>query len=1385
MVNKSQNPDLLSMVGLGTRGGKSRADGSALEPGIHLRWQLGEAVGFPPGGFHLYRRKQNLDLFAKCGTLRQRDDGGVVWVCNTPVRTNLVEVIPSGESEGVRGCGQRTTGSVIFPGHQTVRLVFRGLVRHVRIVFDRHTSPTPTGTAFWSTTDGPVVVDREAAQRQPTGEWILRLFADDIDEVVLDGNGMIICEVCFLLVKDGYNVGWDPMPINPPVPIYLPITHSQWNSPHIHSPDDQAEAEARLPNGLSAEKFTAYANGFADDLHQVIYDLVGTNPQSFNRISDTDDTSGVFLNWPGLQLLKLTALDPNLARILGLYWLDHPPDDSYYDYKLVGHYGDELTPGRRYGYSQLLIGSRSGTLLDLEGIRYVSPNPIDVIQKEWDGSPMNALFITRTLPSAPLSISLPQRSAMVTIYIAAEGNGVARGYLRSKATLVVKDHFAAGENTIVLADPDGIETIVIETDQELTIVEIVLRDSAEALDDVDYVTFHHRVEHPQPLYVPDLTPATAVSSRTGLDELGFLHENQSSISLHWNLPAAGGAYLRRGAPVLYQVRRADRGTGEHPAAITAGILLNEDAPVIVTENRADAAAPRQPSYYTDRNRPDGWYSYQVRGIDIFGRLGDWSNTETIRALDRLAPPPPKAVTAIYLDAEDPWLSRVDRDWIATNGPGLKLNWEWPGIFCLQAPDVVPANAEFRIYSIENELNTLSGAVNEVTSHRATSELLTNMTWNGAADELVGESIRVGNNFFPVIGNTSGANCSIEVNNLTLPELAPARGPGTIVFTPGRSYWIDYRQTEVWEKRLHVTPAIQIEPISGTVVNVRDYAEHPHGLITRPGATRTVVTDQSLDDEELVLTPGALLCAGMVYEAYGHTKKGSLRIHIVPPVSPTDSAVTIEPENNAVFTYYPGRKYEEFISGFNLDVESGKATAVANVAVSCSDGKTYTPDNPIWNAADRGASGNRAGNEGSLSPACKVMAVKRSLPLAPGNVPVASGPLFAKPANYYGQAKYTLEWEAVSDVAGYAVYRCSGSALFDHDRKQRQNGKDYYASGSVFSDDPEFTGWLHDYDASLAANDLTNDAEAHLDAWRAWADRFYPTLDDVAIQELANRSGNEKALRRVNKEPVEGVTYLDTFDGRGRGFYVFRVRAIDAANNLSVWSESYPPVHIYDISQPATPVITSIVGGENQITIKWAKNLGDQLDGYLLYRTQEKDKAADWRQMDLTKRSETDAWTVAATQPLLEKDFEFTDLTVPPRQQYYFGVAAVRVGEDGTEFKSLLSAVASGQAFDLTPPEPPEWDELTREQMDDKDQIRLKWRSSEKLTCLVKRQEVDGYVFQSNGAWLDVGVFNEFDDAWVYEFIDTEIPVYGAQCVYQLVVKDVNGNQNLSLISGPV
>lgn len=1272
-MNPYQADHLLTMTSRGSTGGEPRVDGSDLEPGIHLRWQMAPELGFPPGGFDLYRRRENNGHYWHCGSFREADVVGVAWVPDDddPVEPGVAFAF-SGEVRIGHGCGGHDRAAARFPGDREVRLSFGATVRIVRITFDADTPANPTGEAIRDTSSGPVTVARESAIKRGKVR-VLTVHADGFDHLILRGRNMVLCELCFVLLREGKDMFWPPSPLNGDTPIYLPITHPIWGSPHNHPGDDQAEAESRLPAGLPAERRQTYADGFRDDLHGLLYDLVGTDPQRLHRVQHTDAESAASLDWPGMSLTQLMALDPNLARELGLYWHDEPPSPSaFYDYRVVAHYADTPYPGRRITFADLTPGRRIGTTLDRRGLQIASPNPLRGARIDWAGSEQPALHVSRDIPAGPIAITLANAVPSVSVHL------VAAGALTAKAchgTAVVGLQVRPpGELTLQFENVAGIDQILLFPLADVDLVEVVLRQAIGGLGDITYDVFHVHVNGSRRSTGPALEPPIVVRTPTGLDERGQLQSAQARVDLRWARREAGGVFLMPEEPIYYLVQRVDYAADGR--TVLRKTILNAGAPTLIVE-RENASAP----LVADRAVADGIYGYAVRGIDLFGVLSDWGASQQVTVRDQAPPPSPQAVRAQYLDPLDPWLSATDRAWVEAIGPGVRVNWEWPGIFNLQAPDVAEPLGEFRIYAEPGALNRLDGTVTAVTDHGATSTLATTIAWRGAVDALAGLSLRVGQDFFPIAGHTAGDACTFTVDNLTTPVLAPHPGACSLTVSADHAAWVDYGRSKAWQQRAQVAAVRDAPPVVGYVAAITDFVEPSPGeaVITRVGATRTVTVDQPLTDPDGTLVPGVLLCAGVVYPAYGHTLGGAVQIHLVPQTAAASAAV-VEPSVGAACTYFPGRRYELRVAGWALTLAQDQATIVAHVAVTASDGQPEAEDDPVWSRPGRGGLGGRPGNEGAPSIPARIEAVRRTPPASLTGVPDApDAPIFAAPANYYGQARYTLNWNTVSGVAGYAVYRCSGAALFDQDRALRQGRKGAYATGSVFADDPGFSEWLAGFDPALTEAALLADVAGHLDAWRAWAERFYPALTDRQVQALAALDGNEGAFRRITPELVGDTSLTDSFDGRGQGFYIYRVRTCDAAGNLSPWPAAlaFPPVHIFDVTPPATPTVVGVGGGERHVVLRWTANRESDLSEYRIWRSQDPAALADVRQTPPT-------FTIphAAERVITHVDDGLNGLQV-----YYYRMAAVDVAGN----VSPLTPVLAARVADSLPPPPPEWE----------------------------------------------------------------------------------------------
>ena len=1363
-MKRLQKPELLGMAGRGSRGEQVRADGSTLEEGVHLRWQMAPELGFPSDGFDVFRRDENYWKYLRCGSFMEGDLDRINWIpYGDDITSKDVTIESSGDNEVITGCPPNEVLSASFPGEQEVRLDFAEPVRFISLQFDTSTPPNPVADAYWKSPEGDVLLATKSAYLLGSRRYI-SLFGNHTDYVILRGEDMVICRLCIVFVSDGYKDGWSKDPLNGKTPIYLPITHPDWNSPHANAPNDLAEAKARLPAGQPPEMQSAYTKGFRQDLHDILYDLVGTDAQHMFRIKETDENSDATLDWPGMSLLQLQALDPNIARILGLYWHDEPPSVfKFYDYRVVAHYGDAPFPGFRIDFSDQIPGTRHGSLLQHEGVTYVSANPIDIVRATWDNSEHNALLFTRTIPAGPISITVPKNTQSITLRLTAAALFVVK--VMRWDTALLSETKQAGEHTLSYEDANSFDAILFFPIGEITLFEIVLRKQIGEIGNLAYDVYHLRSRTQSVVPVPTLEPPKVASTTTGLAEDGKLMQNQSGVALRWDRHEAGGVYLQAGAPMLFHVQREDLDP-DSDTVLRSGVL-NEDRPTLVSKRGGEEGEPdTEGPHYADRSVPDGRYNYSVRGIDLFGVLGEWSASQQVEVHDRLAPPPPQSVQAQYLDPADPYLSEEDRTWAEANGTGLKLSWHWPGLFRMQAPDAVEPLAEFRIYSQKGGMNGLVGNIIEVTPKGPTSDLTMDIQWQAGTDDLAGEWIRLNENFFKIVGSGRGPNTVITVENLTAPDLLPETGPFSITFSPDRYYSLDYGKAKFWRERLHAEPVQDAPVISTSVVSIADYDKDAveadeDTIVSRAGATRTVTLSAGLADSDDVLLPGVLFCEGTVYPVYGHTTGSALALHLVPPSSSTEIGATVEPPIGASCAYFPSRRYEIRIPGYSLPIAPGQATSVGQIAMSCSDGKAHTDDDPVWSRPNRGGLGGRSGNESTLSPIVKVTATLRTPPAAVANVPAATDdPIFAQPADYYGQARYTLSWGAVPNVAGYAVYRCSGAALFDQDRRLRQQQKGTYQSGSVFADDADFADWLAEYDASLTENDMVSDVDGHIDAWRAWAQRFYVKLTDAQVQNLANLEGNEEAFRRINKEAIEEARLDDRFDGRGRGFYVYRVRTIDAAGNESAWKDSrvFPAVHIYDVTPPETPSIDSITSGENSITLSWTPGRQPDIVAYHIWRSESEDQLADVR------RLETTAVLLHAANTVMQ----FTDENLVGLRAYHYRIAAV----DANGNVSKPTNAVTARVTDTTPPSAPVWGVVEWISDANGQAVRLTWQTDEaSVSCTAQRRPLGG------GIWFAVsGELEATLPPYDFEFLDrTAEP--GLAYEYRVVAYDLAGNKS--------
>lgn len=211
-----------------------------------------------------------------------------------------------------------------------------------------------------------------------------------------------------------------------------------------------------------------------------------------------------------------------------------------------------------------------------------------------------------------------------------------------------------------------------------------------------------------------------------------------SAGLTWPTGFLIYGWLQPGAPVVHHLWRGDAGNGANPALPSeAGDWLTKNRPVVtavptappLTPATAPADWPPFEFNFVDFRLAEGWFVYQLVGVDIFGRFSkksafapwwQWAPQPTprpwyytgssvaavvhpsaVRILDKARPPVPIGLEAFVLDPEDPiivkdaaytaWRSSLGAAGTAT--VGLRVRWTWTAAQQVSAPGV----AEFRLY----------------------------------------------------------------------------------------------------------------------------------------------------------------------------------------------------------------------------------------------------------------------------------------------------------------------------------------------------------------------------------------------------------------------------------------------------------------------------------------------------------------------------------------------------------------------------------------------------------------------------------------------------------------------------------------------------------------
>ncbi len=249
---------------------------------------------------------------------------------------------------------------------------------------------------------------------------------------------------------------------------------------------------------------------------------------------------------------------------------------------------------------------------------------------------------------------------------------------------------------------------------------------------------------------------------------------------------------------------------------------------------------------------------------------------------------------------------------------------------------------------------------------------------------------------------------------------------------------------------------------------------------------------------------------------------------------------------------------------------------------------------------------------------------------------------------------------------------------------------------------------------IPANTLTLDEAPLLtDKESPWAIPLYQTLSDNGLRALTILPGNETAFAQITinsldsyeadpnvpiqlrwrdrrgpdnpddfplyPDPTARRAYIDTLDGRSTNRYFYRAAFVDGAHNQGALGLVGPAVYLPNVVPPRAPVITKVLGGDRQITIKWASNREPDLAEYRIYRADNEEATRDLRLMALVHTELVPSGDPAAR----PAEVSWTETPIEGLVTFYYRLVAL----DGAQNLSAPSRVVAGRATASTPPAP--------------------------------------------------------------------------------------------------
>ncbi len=1247
------NSTFLDMIGHGTKG----TDG--IEEGIHLRWSFDDKLGFPDC-FKLYRRKSDRndryelpiarfdsDNFQLPKTFHLHQASDFSYTLDFPKRDQP-------------GDNTLTIQTDQLPDGSFSR--YLGISGELGVGFSQPVNRIEMAFLLQTVSDFEIQVKSVDGNYEPytvtASSMINKVIAFDVKEataVLFRGEGIRLASLAAWITQP--RDGWERLndycgcglPVNTDGTPYMDDVYQGMGK-------DLAMALCRM--GFRRVQDSPITAAEFLEFKLMLLTMAGEGtaiPVGWTQFADTDNEDGTSFGMSKYDFVLMQSMQVYFARMIGMFWVDTTAEaGEYYDYKVTAAWPEwnlrRLT--HECAFEKFETGYSFSPVVALDDNMVMVAPKSSVVTNFSNDFFRTEKALQFELEQIPVIISFLKPVTEVQI-------------------VLVNPGYATGASVRVEAYKNLFENHLDR--QELFIEKGILRVRAEKIDTIrvfgsgfmicrihyEYGSFPKgeqqyiiggikKQDHLQAA-IPLALAATGIPGGTVNHDDGTTEEQPTLAGLRWLANEDPDANLIPLTPVLYHVERQENEGRKK--------LLTEDSPLFIAtsaldHNRKDSPGgwPEERQFFTEPVPGDSQHSYRIAAIDLFGRESEWTPFVACEPV-HAPPPPPENVRAKFLDFScydtltdtfaDQTLDNSDKEWLNNHQHNaIRVSWDWPRNLNLQSAGI----DGFRVHYKQGWLNNYTGLI--------TTEIIRT-----------------------TITKSSLAFTQKELKKFALIDQGPENIP-------------------VYKFRIaldsYAPPPPHAEPQPGP--NERDFL--PENIFQlswlTQGAHQFLILKNSTERQPFIW---------------------ALQLNDIPLINKT-FGIAVTAGSPFFINYNIAEKWID-TNVFHEEPENGTGSYIVYLEnPAFPDPAIRAQDLNKVRYAQIGVSAFKDDLEGAVASPATIMAIYRNRPATPSAFLPADGTdineLRGTRANVYGQSSFALRWSKSNQVAGYHVLRVMDETLMKinntHINGRTQQEYDDFADTYPFE-----------------ATDIDTIRQIPFEANYRQLHTHYSVLTPGQWQILASLADNENAFTRINDQlitaddpayqdritsipdPVNGSDYVpdpahtllysdNTLNGISSNRFFYRIQAVDSNNLPGFLSLSTPPVRVPVSIPPPAPVIIAVAGGQNSITIKWAKNPGALIHGYLLYRTADKIKATDYRRMELVKTNAADPFTIEVDDVLPTTGWEYTDAEVTALQPYYYAVIAVQINEDNKWLVSKISNLVTATAYDQQPPAPPVWDE---------------------------------------------------------------------------------------------